>query len=51
MPRDEVGTTPPFSVRVGKDLPEETPITGRHSLEPKAHLTVEVEFQRQNQVT
>lgn len=51
MPRDEAGTTPPFSVRIGKDLPEERMITCRYSLEPGAHLTVEVEFQRQHQVT
>lgn len=51
MPRDETGTTSPFSVRIGKELSEEKPITCRHSLEPGAHLTVEVEFQRQIQVT
>lgn len=51
MPRDEAGTTPPFSVRIGTELPEERPVTCRHSVEPGAHLIVEVEFQRQNQVT
>ena len=51
MPRDEAGTTPPFSVRIRKEPSEERPITCRHSVEPGAHLTVEVEFQRQIQVT
>lgn len=51
MPRDEAGSTPPFTVRIGRDPPDENPVACRHSLEPGAHLVVEVDFQRQSQVS
>lgn len=57
MPRNEVGVTPPFVVRILGEHSclsslhaEDRPDTRRYSLEPGAHLAVEVEFQRQKKV-
>ena len=57
MPRDDSGTAPPFIVRIGNELDSSLLHTQReeagrrlYRLEPGAHLAVEVEFRRQDEV-
>lgn len=57
MPRDDSGRAPPFIVRIGNELDSSLLYTQReeagrrmYRLEPGAHLAVEVEFRRQDEV-
>lgn len=57
MPRDDSGRAPPFIVRIGSELDSSLLHTHReeagrrlYRLEPGAHLAVEVEFRRQDEV-